>query len=293
LDDLFETLARGGTRGVTVEGGGEPTLSPLFETALELAAKHKLSLGLITNGTRLFAGRSPELYRAFQWIRVSLDAADPSSYLKLKGKDLYGRVLENVGVLCGLGKAASGRAGPGPNAANAPSAPLVGVGHVLTRENDDDRALAKLAEGLKKAGAGYLHLRPAVDHPELASPKISFPELAAVEDARFRVNLAALRENAPSGNLGLPCLAHSLTTVIGADGLVRVCGRLDSVPGLKPLGDLKKESFREIWSGKERKERAATLSDPDFTGKNCPQCRMTKYNLFLHRLRGVRTRDFI
>jgi spore coat polysaccharide biosynthesis protein SpsF (cytidylyltransferase family)/MoaA/NifB/PqqE/SkfB family radical SAM enzyme len=276
LDKLFADLARGGTRGVTIEGGGEPTISELFEPALRSALEHGLAVGLITNGLELFGpGRDPSLYRRLEWLRVSLDAADRRQYLQSKGVDGFDQVLANLGRLAEL----------------APDITL-GVGYVLTNRNDDPDHLQQLVLTLRSLEVDYLQIRPVVDHPGLVSgTDLGFLTKFSTPD--FSVNLAALEENAPSGNDGRPCLAHSLSTVIGADGAVWLCGRLNTEAGARPIGGLTASAFRDIWQGPERARQTALAASPDYCRAHCPQCRMTKYNKLLYDIDRLKTRNFI
>jgi MoaA/NifB/PqqE/SkfB family radical SAM enzyme len=276
LDKLFEELARGGTQGVTIEGGGEPTLSPLFPAAVRAARARGLAVGLITNGLNLFRqGLTLADYQDFEWIRVSLDAADPETYRALKGADGFAEALTNLARLTALKPALT-----------------LGAGYVLTNRNDRPESLDRLAETLRNLGLDYLHIRPVVDHPGLVSRRdLSF--LRAKAGGDFSVNLAALGDNIASGNLGLPCLAHSLSAVIGADGLVWLCGRLNADPATRPLGDLTRAGFSEIWAGEERRRQAGLASSAEFCLAHCPTCRLTKYNRLLNSLARLKTRHFI
>lgn len=276
LQALFRDLARGGTRGITIEGGGEPTLADFFEDAVSAAREVGLAVGLISNGLNLFPPkRHPAIYEHFEWIRLSLDAAGPEQYVALKGVEGFEQVMENIRRLAG----------------EAPQVTL-GVGYVLTNENDAPQPLETLARRLAQMGVQYLHIRPVVDHPELVSrADLSF--LKNLESPDFSVNLAPLTDNAPSGNNGLPCLAHSLSTVIGADGAVWLCGRLNTEDSARPLGNLRQTPFHALWHGPERAAQAAALLNPRFCESHCPQCRMTKYNQLLADLAGIKTRNFI
>ncbi|MDR1486398.1 MAG: radical SAM protein [Deltaproteobacteria bacterium] len=276
LGRLFVDLAKGGTRGVTIEGGGEPTISPFFQKAATLAAEAGLSVGLITNGTALFnASRSKDFYSLFQWVRLSLDASCAEDYLLLKGRDCYQDVLKSLSVL-----------------ANLKSPPTLGVGYVLTNRNDSPEPLEKLALDLRRLGVNYLHLRPVVDHPELVSLK-STRRLKELESPHFHVNTGAMTDNQGQGNDGLPCLAHSLSAVITADGSVWLCGRLNVDPSTGSMGNITVERFSDVWSGEMRKRQSRRAADGHYCLSHCPQCRMTKYNRLLYNLSRIRTRDFI
>jgi MoaA/NifB/PqqE/SkfB family radical SAM enzyme len=280
LERLFDDLAAGGARGVVFEGGGEPLLSPLFPEAAEACAGRGLAAGLITNGLRLFADAAgADSLARLQWIRVSLDAASEGQYASLKGRRGYARALRNIALLCSLDPR-----------------PAVGVGYVLTSRNDDPALLRELGLTLKGLGADYLQIRPVVDHPELESRRDLSEALADLQDGSFSVNLAPLSDNLPVGNLGLPCLAHSLSAVICADLRVFVCGRLNADPSFPPMGVLGQghgEGFGGIWRGEGRAAQNALLLDGAWCAARCPRCRMTKYNRLLADLGRLKTPDFI
>jgi radical SAM protein with 4Fe4S-binding SPASM domain len=276
LGRLFADLANGGTKGITIEGGGEPTLWPKFEEAARLAVSKGLSVGLITNGTNLFPeGRNPEIYSLFQWVRLSLDATNPAQYKALKGGDYFGSLLDGLARLNKL-----------------KPRPTLGIGYVLTNHNDDPEALRELTVTLRELRADYFHIRPVVDHPEMASLLDSF-DATGLETPAFSVNSWPLTDNQGLGNDGLPCLAHSLSTVISADGSVFLCGRLDDDPATGAMGNILDTPFREIWRGPRRQALAAQAASGEYCLGHCPQCRMTKFNRLLGSLKQIKTRDFI
>jgi radical SAM protein with 4Fe4S-binding SPASM domain len=277
VQKLFSELAKGGTKGITIEGGGEPTLSPLFVPTVNSAKKLSLSLGLISNGLELFqADIKPSFYSAFQWIRISLDASSRKQYQKIKKGDYFEKILDNIKLLTNL----------------RGHKPTIGVGYILTNLNDNLSLLTKLTKRLSDMGVDYLHFRPVVDHPKLVSPK-NLTYLKNFETDNFSVNIGALADNLSFGTNGLPCYSHSLSVVITADGSVWLCGRLNVNPLAPNIGNLHKNSFTKIWLSKNRQQQAKEVSNPNFCQNHCPQCRMTKYNRLLNNLNHLKTRDFI
>ncbi len=277
LKALFADLAKGGTRGVTIEGGGEPTISPNFNWAVREAKNCGLALGLISNGLDFRPDK--EQQKAFEWIRISLDAASPAQYQELKGGDSYQTLLTNLRHL----------------ADNKEEATTLGLGYVLTAHNDDLQLLEKLVKHLAELSFDYIHLRPVVDKPQLQSKKdpAEFEVLKKYETENFKVNISALYENKEGGNHNLPCLAHSLSTVIGADGAVWLCGRLNMDDSFPPIGNLNDETFTQIWHGSMRAQQCAQVADARFCRINCPQCRISKYNRLLWELNLLKTKNFI
>lgn len=75
VEKLFNTFSRSNT-GVTLEGGGEPTLYPNFRDVLAIGEKHNLDMGLISNGTMDISDCVDKL----KWVRVSLDSSTRDEY---------------------------------------------------------------------------------------------------------------------------------------------------------------------------------------------------------------------
>tara|TARA_R100001244_G_scaffold129386_4_gene100829 strand:+ start:118 stop:1053 length:936 start_codon:yes stop_codon:yes gene_type:complete len=66
---MFKGLRDRGTKAVSIEGGGEPTVHPDFNLLVSSLAGLGLEVGLLTNGTRL---KSIEpVMGLFTWVRVS------------------------------------------------------------------------------------------------------------------------------------------------------------------------------------------------------------------------------
>ena len=266
---LFDDLAAGGTKGVVLEGGGEPTMYPHFGEVVRHAKSVGLAVGLITNGTRTLP---PDVLSALEWIRVSLDASTGEEYLGLKGVDLFDTVLSNI-------------------ASYAQHCPTVGVGYVVTRKNLSQ--LEALVLLLRKVKASYIQLRPVVDNSDLYPRGVDLSYLKYYETKKFGVEIGGMTENAVGGNNDLPCYAHSITSVISGDGSVFLCGRLNIYDWLKPIGNIRSQRFSDIWNGEERKRQAAMVGDSEFCKKTCPQCRISKFNSVFDRLRSVKTVHFI
>ena len=268
LHDLFKDLSEHGTQGVVIEGGGEPTIYRDFDGVLDLLDKFKLGKGLITNGSTAL---KPHRLERFDWIRISLDSSTPEEHHKLKAFDGFERVLGNINSY-------------------AQYCPIVGVGYVVTNQNMGD--IETLVLRLKQFGVTYIQFRPVVDHSNLL-PSIDLDYLKRYQSENFSVIIDGMKENIVTGNNDLPCKANSLTSVITADGGVYFCGRLNIYPWVKPIGNLHKESFNQIWTGDERKQQHEKALDKNFCGKYCPQCRLTKFNELFNRISSLKTRNFI
>ncbi len=88
---------------ITITGGGEPTIyhsqgkkfSDLVERITHSTGS--VPLGLINNNTFFPRG---EWHTHFLWQRSSMDSGTPATYKKLKNRDLYFRVRENIRTYC-------------------------------------------------------------------------------------------------------------------------------------------------------------------------------------------------
>lgn len=272
LDDfkrLFADLARGGTKGVVIEGGGEPTLYSHFDEVVDYARNSGLAVGLITNGSI----RLPKTTLSkFEWIRVSLDASTPSEYENLKGVNLYEKIIDNIAYY-------------------AKYCSTVGVGYVVTSQNISQ--IETLVMRLRELKASYIQLRPVVDCEELYPYDIDLSYLKFYMTKDFGVQVDGMIENSISGNRALPCYASSITSIISGDGSVYICGRLNIYDWLKPIGNIRKQSFSEIWNGEERKRQLEMIADKKFCGEYCPQCRVTKFNVLFDKLYAIKSTHFI
>lgn len=270
LFDLFRSLLKGGTKGVTVEGGGEPTLHPDFVEIIHSIRKNKMAIGLFSNGLKIDEVL-PNI-RCFEWIRISLDADNPATFKKYKGRNCFNTVIKNIKKLA----AKKGNT-------------LIGVGYISTRYNMGH--IEDLIELLKNIGVDYFYIRPIEDYPEYSSLN-DLEWLKAYSSKNFEV-VVNYSGRLVAGNSNLPCLGHSITTVISADASVYACGRLHIHESHKALGDLKKNSFHEIWNGRNRIKLTKQLRDLTFINKHCPVCRITKYNEFINELISTKTINFI
>lgn len=269
IERLFSDLAKGGTKGIVLEGGGEPTLYPDFVRVVKYAKDKGLGIGLITNGT---IALDADLLKEFEWIRVSLDASTSKEYMELKGVDCFEQVVNNITHY-------------------ARHCDTVGVGYVVTNKNISQ--IETLVMRIRESGATYIQLRPVVDSEELYPYDVDLSFLKFYQNHRFAVILDGMKENARPGNGNLPCRAHSLTSIVSGDGSVYLCGRLNIYRWLRPIGNINNQSFQEIWLGEERKNQAEMVMDREFCKRNCPQCRITKFNELLDRLENVGSKHFI
>jgi GTP 3',8-cyclase len=267
----IEDMARCGVRSVTFEGSGEPTFHPQFEN-IAMSDVHGMTLGLITNGLKL-SGFSKEVIGRFDYIRVSLDAADPKTY-----SFVHGCEEENFDrALTGIGQASSLRKERG----------VIGVSYIITPET-----IPGMLEAInisRSLGADYIQFKPLVGRNWMAEffDMGEMREKAMAEDdpAGFRVYMSRMSEDEWMKPLGTQkytfCKGHRLIGAIVATGDVVLCCNLKHKLELDKVsfGNVNEKSFEEVWKS-ERRHRIINIVETHelFKKKICCYCRMDALN---------------
>jgi MoaA/NifB/PqqE/SkfB family radical SAM enzyme len=258
---VLAELSHGGTQGVTLTGGGEPTVHPLFSDIALCAQALGLAVGVYTNGLR--SEPLIDCIGALSWVYVSLDAVGADEYRTVKGADVFWRAVETIQQLV---------------TARRGGTLTVGVGFLLDSDNwRDAAAMATLALAL---GADYAQFRPIVGLSAYAWVMDALPTLDALTGENIYVSrqrFIDLRDG--TQRCYTVCRASELVPCIGADGTVWVC---PNTRGLRSLGNLHDQTFPEIW---ERR--------PDqLVGADCRvACRNHALNETLEHVCGVGPHD--
>lgn len=269
---LIDEFAANNT-GVTLEGGGEPTLHPDFEEIVRYAHSKNADIGLITNGTNNISA----VAQYFKWIRVSLDSSNSDEYIHEKRVDCFDKVLDNLKEIC---------------ANRDPQNTFVGVGYVLTKYNHSD--IETLLKRLNDIGVDYVYFRPVEEaedilpsRDELYDFKKHIKEIT--DNLRIKCMLT-IADRLVEQNGGLPCVAHSMTSIIHANGDVALCEKRRH--DLINLGNVNEVSFNQIWNSDVRKEYTRKLLDCRQQA-GCAACRVTSFNDIFDKLEKANTKNFI
>lgn len=269
---LFREFWRHGT-GVTLEGGGESTMHPEFHRVARIGQSNSLDMGLITNGTVDIS----ESISKMRWARISLDSSTREEYKREKGVDCFDRVLTNLEKM---------------SAARDPEQTFLGVGYVLTTRNQS--SLIELVKHLDRIGVDYIYLRPVEEAEDIAPSLESLLDLRkklAELTAGTRIKyMLVVSDRIVDRNAGLPCIAHSLTSVIHANGEVALCEkrREDGII----LGNVRDTSFEDIWISPYREQVSQKLLKAECQS-GCSACRVTGFNMIFEQLEKVHSKHFI
>lgn len=216
-----------GVKAITFSGGGEPTTNKHFGDIVSYAAE-RFKVGLYTNGLNISQVRS--IANCFEWVYVSLDAADRDDFEVEKGIRVFQDVKINIQSLSKKVK-------------------VLGVGFLLHFGNY--RKIRQMFQLGLRLGADYVQFHPGVGLHEykwipialevldmLPQEKLYFPR------QRF-LNLSERYLTDYHDRGYVVCGGSELVPCIGADGELWVC---PNTRGLRLLGNLREESFGDIWA---------------------------------------------
>jgi MoaA/NifB/PqqE/SkfB family radical SAM enzyme len=94
-------------RQVTLQGLGEPLLSPYLHDMIGLAKARGARVGFNSNGTLLTRATADRLVATgLDWLHVSVDAADAATFAKIRSGADFDKVLRNLAGLSAAKRAA-------------------------------------------------------------------------------------------------------------------------------------------------------------------------------------------
>jgi len=276
--NIIRQLSDVGVRGLIFTGGGEPLCSPHAKEALELAVGLGLDIGFITNGALIEPDIAATLLRSCRWVRISLDAATPSTFKRTHGLEekYFNEVLEGIRLLTSLKKSLK-------------STTTVGVGYLTASYTTDEMPQASTL--CKSLGVDYLQYRPMLTYSD-GSPKYDdigeinsklAPCLADSTESYqvlYSKHKYDMMKEKNMGRYYKRCYGQQFATVVAADGCMYICCHMR---GAKKycIGDLKKNSFTDIWNSDQRKK---VIEGIDF--KDCiPLCRDNTFNQVLWNIK--------
>lgn len=209
--DLIANLSEIGTKSVTFTGGGEPLTHPRINEMIHWALALGIQVGLVTNGVNLDRVQFPE---KLTFIRISIDASDPATYVAIKGRHKFYEVLDNIRAALTRGA-------------------FVGLSFVVYEKNEGEIQQAR--EMAADLGVAYIQFKPACDPAGGIHKGFVIPEGdGSIFTRRFTTEDMT------------PCLFASLVGVVAADGKVYFCCQKRGDPDCC-LGDLREEKFSQIW----------------------------------------------
>ncbi len=276
--NILNQIKKFGGRAVTFTGGGDPLCNKDTINAVKYAKKIGLDVGFITNGILLNRDNVKDIVSSCVWIRVSLDAATKETYLKTHclNSNMFELVVSNIKLLSKEKK-------------KQKSNITIGVGFLTY-----DRTIHEIVDFAKlssKLGVDYAQYRPLLKkHMESEfNTKNQDAVIKNIEEAykysnkKFSVvssmHKYKLIASKKCGRQYDVCYGHNFATVIAANQKMYLCCHMRGI-NKYCLGDLKKNTLKEIWYSKQREKVYKNINF-----KDCPLlCRCDSFNTILFNM---------
>lgn len=258
LDTLLDDLKSCGVSGINYTGGGEPTVHKQFDEIIRMTHEKGFEIGLICNGSRFDKWPMEELLSMFTWIRVSLDSYNQETHTRTHGPSAkFDLTINNLKKLVRIKQEQNLET-------------TLGAGYITNQHDDMDRQLYRFIELCKGIGIDYAQLRPSfgflydyesITHLEW---KAIFEEANSYQNDSFKViidegKFSKILKGEGTSRCYSRCHAQSFkATSITATGDVYICCSL-SGESSGWIGNIKDESFDDIWNGSTRKELLEAL----------------------------------
>lgn len=247
-------------------GGGEPFIHRNIYEILEKTVENNLEFGMVTNGTLINFERIDLLKKMF-WIRISIDASDSEMYCKLRGVDEFNKVIQVINIL----------------SLQCPDT-VLGLSFVINLLNYSQIVkFTELAKELKVDNvrfsiAWFPQCKDTYPIEEIDKLINKAKELQTKDFRIFDLTKGRLDNFVLEGKDYTSCGYQHFTTVIGADCKIYPCCTLKYNQEAS-FGNLKEQSFEQIWMGESRKKWIKGNYLKEVCSKNI--CWMEEKNKFI------------
>lgn len=263
VKDIIMQLKEVGVKSVSLGGGGDPSAYPRLADTIRFIKAQGLEVGVYSNCYMLSYDTMDAIVNCCTYLRVSLDADGPETYKKTHGMEerVFYAVIKNIKKLVSLKRKLN-------------KSITIGGGYLVGRHTI--KGIYNAAKLYKELGLDYIRIRPffegtATDTNTKENIKAIGEQLKRcleLIDKSFSVTFPTHRiEWLMKGYRERPfkkCYIHHFETLITANQKLYPCCHL-SGNDKYCYGDLKVNSFKEIWSSKKRKEVYGNI---DF--RDCP-----------------------
>ena len=247
--------------------GGEPFVEPrLFELVACAHASGIHGITVVTNGTIMSEDIIRKMFESnLSNLSISIDAADESAYSKIRGENVFGKVMANIQLLNRM-KKASGRGAPS----------IVSVCTIMDQNLEELMGVIKLCRSLDIC---RIIFQPVVaDNTDQANPDLSAPasvppgrhaaldraideliryKLANDDNYRFIANsighLKLIKRyfRGKARPWDMPCYAGYNRLQVVQEGKVYFC--VNQNQHVSTYGDVAVDSLRELWFSEKAK----------------------------------------
>lgn len=262
--NLIEELVDFGVQTVNIEGGGEPTMDPIW-MCIDKLIRTKMPFGLISNGGLFF--KLTETFRAVKkygsYMRFSIDAVRPDTYKQMHGMD--GEELKKVeeGI---------------KEFVKMPGECIVGVSYLVGSMKPSE--IVEIIEKGNEMGVDYLQLKPLLKKRELLQPQYSEKWASAVRRSHVPVIVyfdpIGIKEILPD-----TCSAGRIIGSLDPNfDIFNCCCRKDSTTLIGRM----QESFIDFWQSRDRVDRMRDI-EANLNTTECIMCRAASVNEVFDEIR--------
>jgi radical SAM protein with 4Fe4S-binding SPASM domain len=279
-----------GLTRLTLQGLGEPLLSPYLMEMVTTAVARRITVGFNSNATLLNRRRAEELVDSrVDWLHVSLDGATPGAYEAVRDGADFDAVVANLAGLVTAKRAAGS------------TTPWIRVVFVAMRDNVGE--LPDLVRLLARVGVDELHVQNLSHSFSDADPAGRYAGIRQfTADQALWTGADAERASHAFAEAGRVAREHGLqlrlprvvaapvadrpgvpgcswpweAAYITSAGVVQPCCMVMGDDRVS-LGRLSEQSFSQIWSGEPYREfrRRLTGDDPPAVCRGCSLYRRT------------------
>ncbi len=279
-----------GLRRLTLQGLGEPLLSPYLPEMIATAVRRGITVGFNSNATLLTRRRAAELVASgVDWLHVSLDGAGPATYEAVREGASFDTVVANLAGLV-REKRAAGSATPWirvvfvamrDTVADLPDMVrlLAGIGvdelHVQNLSHSfSDTDPAGRYDDIRTFTAGQA-LWTGADAERADAAFAEAVRVAAGHGLRLRLPVTGVPDGTGPPD-GRGCTWPWEAAYVTSAGVVQPCCMVMGDDRVS-LGSLAGQSFAEIWHGAPYREfrRRLSTGDPPEVCRGCSLYRNT------------------
>ncbi len=281
--DIISQLKEIKIKAIILAGGGEPSCHPNLEEIIKFIKRKGIECAINTNAYELSPSLIETIVTNCTWARISLDGDNSEIYKKTHGmdEDAFNQVVENASKLVEV-----------KNQTN--SNIVLGTTYLLGQNTL--RGIYNAAELSKKIGVNYIRFRPFEGSKQFRQEEKEemlkqLKRCKEIDDEKF---LASYREDRCEAVTGgrerkyTQCFVPHFVTAITADLKVYPCCIFRNNEKYC-LGDLTKQTFKEIWLSKERKKVHEKIDLRD-----CPNpCQFEGHNNLLYAIKNNNLKENI
>lgn len=264
VKDIIMQLKEVGVKAIGLGGGGDPSAHPKLADIVRFIKAQGMDVGIYSNCQMLSDDTMDAIISCCTYLRVSLDADNPQTYKKTHGMEerAFYAVIENIKKLVSL-----------KQKLNKPI--TIGGGYLVGPHTIN--GIYNAVKLYKELGLDYIRIRPFFDgtgadactEENIIAIEEQLQKCLELRDKSFSVTFPThriewLMKGYHRERPFKKCYIHHFETVITANQKLYPCCHLSGNDEYC-YGDLKVNTFKEIWSSPKRKEAYENI---DF--RDCP-----------------------